>query len=141
MLKIKIPSEKATKNATLQMIGLTRSSSQEVADGYGPSIQKSELIADAGIKGYQLDFIRNIVEPATIDLEERDLFNGVMAEATTLKKKNRCDGLCFSRCDRLSRRFDAALQIALDCKKNGLALHFVRENQWLKPDAKLISCQ
>jgi len=34
----------------------------------------------------------------------------------------------------LSRRFDAALQIALDCKKNGLALRFVRENQWLKPD-------
>ncbi|MFC1933666.1 recombinase family protein [Chloroflexota bacterium] len=127
-------SEKATKNAPLQMIGLTRSSSQEVADGYGPSIQKSELIADAGSKGYQLDFIRDIIEPATIQLEERDLFNGVMAEATTLKKKNRCDGLCFSRCDRLSRRFDAALQIALDCKKNGLALRFVRENQWLKPD-------
>lgn len=34
----------------------------------------------------------------------------------------------------MSRRFDAALQIALDCKKNGLALRFVRENQWLKPD-------
>ena len=57
-----------------------------------------------------------------------------MAEAISLKKENRCDGLCFSRCDRLSRRFDAALQIALDCKKNGLALRFVRENQWLKPD-------
>ncbi len=57
-----------------------------------------------------------------------------MAEAAKLKKENRCDGLCFSRCDRLSRRFDAALQIALDCKKSGLALRFVRENQWLKPD-------
>jgi len=76
----------------------------------------------------------DIVEPATINLEERDLFNGVMAEAISLKKESRCDGLCFSRCDRLSRRFDAALQIALDCKKNGLALRFVRENQWLKPD-------
>jgi hypothetical protein len=57
-----------------------------------------------------------------------------MSEATRLKKENRCDGLSFSRCDRLSRRFDTALQIALDCKKSGLALRFVRENQWLRPD-------
>jgi len=116
------------------MIGLTRSSSQEVADGFGPCIQKSELIADAKSQGYRMDSVRDIIEPATIQLEERDLFNGVMAEAVSLKKENRCDGLCFSRCDRLSRRFDAALQIALDCKKNGLAIRFVRENQWLKPD-------
>ena len=134
MLKSKISSGKATKNATLQMIGLTRSSSQEVADGYGPSIQKSELIADAKSQGYRMDSVRDIIEPATIQLEERDLFNGVMAEAVSLKKENRCGGLCFSRCDRLSRRFDAALQIALDCKKNGLAIRFVRANQWLKPD-------
>jgi DNA invertase Pin-like site-specific DNA recombinase len=134
MTKAKGNAEKATKNMALQMIGLTRSSSQEVADGYGPSIQKSELIADAQSQGYRIGSIRDIVEPATINLEERDLFNGVMAEAISLKKENRCDGLCFSRCDRLSRRFDAALQIALDCKKNGLTLRFVRENQWLKPD-------
>ena len=126
--------QKAAKHKTLQMIGLTRSSSQEVAEGYGPSIQKSELVADAQSQGYQLGCIRDIVEPATIDLEERDLFNEVMAEAITLKKENKCDGLSFSRCDRLSRRFDAALQIALDCKKNGLTLRFVRENQWLRPD-------
>ena len=134
MKKNKVYSEKVTKNTTLQLIGLTRSSSQEVAEGYGPGIQKSELSADSQGQGYQLGFIRDIVEPATIDLEERDLFNGVMAEAVKLKKANKCDGLCFSRCDRLSRRFDAALQIALDCKKNGLSLRFVRENQWLKPD-------
>ena len=134
MTKSKISSEKAINNKTLQMIGLTRSSSQEVADGYGPSIQRSELLADAKSHGYLVDSIRDIIEPATIELEERDLFNGVMAEAVKLKKENKCDGLCFSRCDRLSRRFDAALQIALDCKKNGLALRFVRENQWLKPD-------
>ena len=41
------PIEKAAKNKTLTMIGLTRSSSQEVAEGYGPSIQKSEIINDA----------------------------------------------------------------------------------------------
>ena len=132
MTKGKGPSEKDTKHPTLEMIGLTRSSSQEVAEGYGPSIQKSELVADAGSQGYRLDCIRDIVEPATIDLEERDLFNEVMSEAIRLKKENKCDGLSFSRCDRLSRRFDAALQIALDCKKNGLALRFVRENQWLR---------
>ncbi len=39
--------EKAAKHKTLEMIGLTRSSSQEVAEGYGPSILKSELTADA----------------------------------------------------------------------------------------------
>ena len=118
----------------LEMIGLTRSSSQEVAEGYGPSIQKSELVADAKAQGYSLSGLQEITEPATIDLEERELFNGVMAEAVALRKKGKVDGLCFSRCDRLSRRFDAALQIALDCKKNGLTLRFVRENQWLRPD-------
>ncbi len=113
---------------------LSRSSSQEVHDGYGPSIQKAELAEDAKRQHYRLQFISDIVEPATIQLEERDLFNEVMAEAIKLKKQNKCDGLIFSRCDRLSRRFDAALQIALDCKKGGLAIRFVRENQWLMPD-------
>lgn len=134
MTKARGSIQKATKNMTLKMIGLTRSSSQEVADGYGPSIQKSELVADARSQGYRIDSIRDIVEPATINLEERDLFNEVMAEAVKLKKESSCDGLSFSRCDRLSRRFDAALQIALDCKKNSLSLRFVRENQWLRPD-------
>jgi DNA invertase Pin-like site-specific DNA recombinase len=134
MTKARESTEKAAKRTTQEMIGLTRSSSQEVAEGYGPSIQKSELVADARSQWYRLVYIRDIVEPATIDLEERDLFNEVMAEAITLKKENRCDGLSFSRCDRLSQRFDAALQIALDCKKNGIALRFVRENQWLRPD-------
>ena len=134
MTKAMESTKKAVKHTRLEMIGLTRSSSQEVAEGYGPSIQKSELAADARSQGYRMDDIRDIVEPATIDLEERDLFNEVLAGAITLKRENRCDGLSFSRCDRLSRRFDAALQIALDCKKNGLALRFVRENQWLRPD-------
>ena len=44
--------EKAAKHGKLEMIGLTRSSSQEVAEGYGPSIQKSELDADAQSQGY-----------------------------------------------------------------------------------------
>jgi DNA invertase Pin-like site-specific DNA recombinase len=110
------PIEKAAKPSMLNLMGLIRSSSQEVAEGYGPSIQKSELVADAKSQGYKLADIHEITEPATIDLEERDLFNGVMAEAVALRKKGKLDGLCFSRCDRLSRRFDAALQIALDCK-------------------------
>jgi len=126
--------EQPTEHGKLKMLGLTRSSSQEVADGYGPSIQKSELAADAQSQGYRLRSIRDIVEPATISLEKRDLFNEVLAEAIGLKKENRCDGLSFSRCDRLSRCFDGAMQIALDCKKHGLALRFVRENQWLRPD-------
>lgn len=133
MLKNKLSTQKITKNTTLQMVGLTRSSSQEVAQGYGPSIQQNELKADSKGQGYQLGYIRDIVEPATIDLVERELFNEVFAEAAKLKKQGKCDGLSFSRCDRMSRRFDAALQIALDCKRNGLALRFVRENQWLKP--------
>jgi DNA invertase Pin-like site-specific DNA recombinase len=134
MLKNTPSSGKEAKNVLLQMIGLTRSSSHEVAEGYGPAIQKAELLSDAKSQKYQMDFMRDIIEPATINLEERELFNGVLGEAINLKKENKCDGLCFSRCDRLSRRFDAALQIALDCKKNGLALRFVRENQWLRSD-------
>ena len=134
MTKARGSSEEVVKHAMPEMIGLTRSSSQEVAEGYGPAIQKSELVADARSQGYHLGGICDIVEPATIDLEERELFNEVMAEAARRKKENKCDGLSFSRCDRLSRRFDAALQIALDCKRNGLALRFVRENQWLRPD-------
>ena len=75
-----------------------------------------------------------VVEPATIKLEERELFKAVMAEAMNLKKDGLGNGLCFSRVDRLSRQFEAAVQIALDCRKHGLTLRFVRENQWLRPD-------
>ena len=69
------PAEKELSHKGLEMIGLTRSSSQEVAEGYGPSIQKSELVADAQSQDYRLRIIRDIVEPATVSLEERDLFN------------------------------------------------------------------
>ena len=37
-VKTKGPVKKAAKQEILEMIGLTRSSSQEVAEGYGPSI-------------------------------------------------------------------------------------------------------
>ena len=134
MAKAKGSNEKASEHESQIMIGVTRSSSKEVAEAYGPSIQKAELADDAKREHYHLQSIRDIIEPATIELEDRALFNEVLAEAAKLKKQNRCDGLSFSRCDRLSRRFDAALQIALDCKKSGLSLRFVRENQWLRPD-------
>jgi len=39
--------EKSAAPGSIEMIGLTRSSSEEVAEGYGPAIQKSELVADA----------------------------------------------------------------------------------------------
>lgn len=52
MIKARESCEKAVKHKTLEMIGLTRSSSQEVAEGYGPSIQKSELIADGRSQEY-----------------------------------------------------------------------------------------
>jgi len=118
----------------MNLLGITRSSNQDVAEGYGPAIQESELIADAATNGYGLIAVRHIVEPATINLEDRELFQAVMAEAMNLKKGGQGDGLCFSRCDRLSRQFEAAVQIALDCRKHGLTLRFVRENQWLRPD-------
>ena len=54
MKKSKGSIEKTTNSAVLEMIGLTRSSSQEVADGYGPSIQQSELVADAKSHEYAL---------------------------------------------------------------------------------------
>lgn len=40
MKKTKGSMGKTADRAILEMIGLTRSSSQEVADGYGPSIQQ-----------------------------------------------------------------------------------------------------
>lgn len=117
MMKAKGATDGTGNNAAPVMIGLTRSSSQEVADDYGPSIQKNELTQDARTQHYQLQCIRDIIEPATIQLAERDLFNGVLTEAIKLKKENKCDGLTFSRCDRLSRRFDAALQIARTARR------------------------
>lgn len=118
----------------MNLLGVTRSSNQEVAEGYGPAIQESELVSDAATNGYGLIAVRHVVEPATIKLEERKLFKAVMAEAMNLKKDGLGNGLCFSRVDRLSRQFEAAVQIALDCRKHGLTLRFVRENQWLRPD-------
>ncbi len=118
----------------MSLLGVTRSSNQEVAEGYGPAIQESELVSDAANNGYELIAVRHIVEPATINLEERTIFRELLSEAIALKKSGKCDGLCFSRVDRLSRQFDAALQIALDCRKHGLTLRFVRESQWLRPD-------
>ncbi|MBI4188350.1 MAG: hypothetical protein HY529_03985 [Chloroflexi bacterium] len=63
MTKIQNSVEKGKGKAALVMVGLTRSSSQEVADGYDPSIQKSELVDDAGRQHYQLQSIRDIIEP------------------------------------------------------------------------------
>ena len=45
--EVKESIENPIEHRKLKMIGLTRSSNQEVADGYGPSIQKSELTSDA----------------------------------------------------------------------------------------------
>lgn len=123
----------------LKLLGVVRVSVEELAEAYGPAIQEGEVIADAAPNGYQLIAIRRIVEPATIDLEERGLFLRVIKEAIDLNKRGECDGLVFSRCDRLSRQFDAALQIALDCRKNGLTLRFVRENQWLRTNDPTLS--
>jgi len=117
-----------------KLLGMVRVSAEELAEAYGPAIQESEVVADSASNGYQLIGVRHIVEPATINLEDRELFLQIIKEAVSLKKRGECDGLVFSRCDRLSRQFDAALQIALDCRKYGLILRFVRENQWLRPD-------
>jgi DNA invertase Pin-like site-specific DNA recombinase len=117
----------------MRLLGVARSSNRDVADGYGPAIQQAELVKDAAQASYTLDPVRQIVEPATVDYEDRDLFRAVLAEAAGFHEAGQCDGLAFSRVDRLSRRFDSALQIALDCQKMGLALRFIREDQWLKP--------
>jgi DNA invertase Pin-like site-specific DNA recombinase len=118
----------------VKLVAVVRVSKEDLAQGYGPAIQKAEIIADSVSNGYKLIATRQIVEPATIDLQERELFKQVFAEAIKLKKSSQCDGLCFSRCDRLSRQFDGAIQTALDCRRQGLTLRFIRENQWLYPD-------
>jgi DNA invertase Pin-like site-specific DNA recombinase len=125
---------KVNQYAALKLLGVIRVSNEDLTHGYGPAIQESEFIIDAPANSYQLIDIRVVIEPATIDLEERTLFQKVLAEAIELKKLGRCDGLSFSRVDRLSRKFSTALEIALECRKHGLILRFVRENQWLRPD-------
>lgn len=118
----------------MKLLGITRSSNQDVAEGYGPAIQEAELIACTASTGDSIIATRHITEPATINLEERRLFQAVITEAIQLKQSKQCDGLLFSRCDRLSRKMDTAIQVALDLRKAGLAIALVRENQTLKPD-------
>jgi len=118
----------------MKLLCVTRSSNQDVAEGYGPSIQEAEFIAYAANTHDDIIGTRHITEPATIALEDRRLFRAVMAEAIQLKRTDQCDGLMFSRCDRLSRQMEGAIQVALDLRKAGLAIVLVRENQVLKPD-------
>jgi len=118
----------------MKLLGVTRSSNQDVAEGYGPAIQEAEFIAYAATTKDNIIATRHVTEPATIALEDRQLFQAVMAEATQLKRDEQCDGLLFSRCDRLSRQMEGAIQVALDLRKVGLAIVLVRENQVLKPD-------
>lgn len=118
----------------MNLLGITRSSNQDVAEGYGPAIQEAEFVAYAANTKDNIIGTRHITEPATIALEDRQLFQAVIAEAIQLKRKGQCDGLLFSRCDRLSRQMEGAIQVALDLRKVGLAIVLVRENQVLKPD-------
>jgi DNA invertase Pin-like site-specific DNA recombinase len=130
---------KVNQYVALKLLGVIRVSNEDLTRGYGPATQESEAIADALANNYALIGTRIVVEPATINLEERELFRQVLAEAIELNKAGKCDGLVFSRVDRLSRQFDSALQIALDCRKRALTLRFVRENEWLHPDDEPIN--
>mgnify|MGYP000418543344 CR=1 FL=1 len=117
----------------MRLLGITRSSNQDIANGYGPAIQQAEIITYCA-NGHKLIACRQVTEPATIELEERELFQAVLAEASHLKAAGQCDGVVFSRCDRLSRRLESAIQVALDLRKAGLSIHLIREGQILKPD-------
>jgi len=130
---------KVNQYVALKLLGVIRVSNEDLTRGYGPATQENEAIADALANNYELIRPRMVVEPATINLEERELFCQVLAEAIELNKAGKCDGLVFSRVDRLSRQFDSALQIALDCRKRALTLRFVRENEWLHPDDEPIN--
>jgi DNA invertase Pin-like site-specific DNA recombinase len=125
-----------TKNqsTSLKLFGAIRVSKQDLAEGYGPAIQEAELVAYARTNGYDLVALRHVTEPATADLEDRQLFQAVISEAIQLKRSGQCDGVVFSRCDRLSRQMEGAIQVALDLRKAGLAIHLVRENQVLQPN-------
>jgi DNA invertase Pin-like site-specific DNA recombinase len=119
----------------MKLCPLSRSSNPDVAQGYGPSIQEAEMIAYAATNNYELLPARHIVEPATIDLEDRQLFQNAIAEVVLLRDRGQCDGVILSRCDRLSRTMEGAIQVALDLKRANLTIVLCRENQVLKPDS------
>ena len=118
----------------MKLLGITRSSNQDVAQGYGPAIQEAELVAYCHTANCNLIKIVHVTEPATIDFDDRTLFQEAIAKAKRLKELSQCDGVVFSRCDRLSRQMEGAIQVALDLRKAGLDIHLARENQDLKPD-------
>jgi len=123
----------------MKLLGITRSSNQDVASGYGPAIQEAELVAYCHAHNHELVETVHITEPATIDIEDRTLFQAAIAKAKQLKSVKQCDGVIFSRCDRLSRILDGAIEVALELKKASLTIILVRESQVLSPADQPIS--
>ncbi|MFC1928237.1 recombinase family protein [Chloroflexota bacterium] len=117
----------------MNLFGITRSSNQDVAEGYGPVIQEAEFVVYADTHSDKLVCTKHIVEKATVALEDRELFREVIDEAVRLNRAGQCDGIVFSRLDRISRTMDDAIQIALDLRKAGLSIVLIRENQVLRP--------
>jgi DNA invertase Pin-like site-specific DNA recombinase len=123
----------------MNLLGITRSSNQDVASGYGPAIQEAELVAYCHSNRHVLLETLYITEPATIAYEDRELFRAAIEKAKHLKSAGQCDGIILSRCDRLSRQMEGAIQVALDLKKTGLSIVLVRENQLLTSDDQPIA--
>lgn len=118
----------------MKLIGVVRSSTQDVAEGYGPVNQEAEIVSFCYSNNHELVEVKHLTEQATINIEDRTLFRSVIDEAKELRTQGKCDGLIFGRCDRLSRNIEGAIQVAIDFKKFGLTIVLVRENHTLKPD-------
>ena len=70
----------------MNLFGITRSSNEDVARGYGSSIQEAELIAYCHSSNHNLVEALHITEPATIDSEDRMRFQTAIAKAKNLKQ-------------------------------------------------------
>jgi len=79
----------------MNLFGITRSSNEDIARGYGSSIQEAELIAYCHSSNHNLVEALHITEPTTIDSEDRMLFQTAIAKAKNLKQSGLCDGLIF----------------------------------------------
>jgi len=69
----------------VKLIGVVRSSTQDVAEGYGPVNQEAEIVSFCYSNNHELVEVKHLTEQATINIEDRALFRSVIDEAKELK--------------------------------------------------------
>ena len=71
----------------MKLVGVVRSSTQDIADGYGPANQEAEIISFCYSNNHELIEVRHLTESATTNIEDRLLLKSVIDDARE-KEKN-----------------------------------------------------